>query len=134
MTSCFAYINIRDLLSIDHLCINPIRRIGLILKGSIDSWKLKWNVQVNVLLNNCKQNTISLSLLPGRAVSLFYINKFSKAIFIHTFYIPIYSNILHPYLFTHFTSLFIHKFDNPPYSHILHDPFFALKRKQQYIQ
>ena len=27
MTSCFVYKVIRDLLSIDHLCINPIRRI-----------------------------------------------------------------------------------------------------------
>ena len=66
MTSCFAYKVIRDLesiddlcinpiLSIDDLCINPIHRIGLIHKSSIDSRKLKWTVQVNVLLNNCKQ-------------------------------------------------------------------------------
>ena len=48
---------------IDLLCINPIRRIGLIHKGSIDSRLLKWSVQVNVLLNNCKQNITSLSLL-----------------------------------------------------------------------
>ena len=27
----------QDLESIDHLCINPIRRIGLILKSPIDS-------------------------------------------------------------------------------------------------
>ena len=32
VTSCFVYIVIRDLYSIDHLCINPIRRIGLIHK------------------------------------------------------------------------------------------------------
>ena len=31
----------------DHLCINPIRRIGLIHKWNIDSHKLKWSVQVN---------------------------------------------------------------------------------------
>ena len=31
------YKGIKDLESIDHLCINPIRRIGLILKWSIDS-------------------------------------------------------------------------------------------------
>ena len=37
MTSCFVYKVIRDLLSIDHLCINPILRIGLIHKRSIDS-------------------------------------------------------------------------------------------------
>ena len=36
VTSCFVYEVIRDLLSIDHLRINPIRRIGLILKWSID--------------------------------------------------------------------------------------------------
>ena len=60
--SCFVNKVIRDLESIDYLCINPIRRIGLIHKRSIDSHWLKWSVQVNVLLNNCKQNTISLSL------------------------------------------------------------------------
>ena len=30
VTSCFVYKVIRDLESIDHLCINPIHRIGLI--------------------------------------------------------------------------------------------------------
>ena len=29
----------------------------------------KWSVQVNVLLNKCKQNTTSLSLLAGRTIS-----------------------------------------------------------------
>ena len=33
----FCYKVIRDLESIDHLCINPIHRIGLIHKWSIDS-------------------------------------------------------------------------------------------------
>ena len=32
VTSCFVYKVIRDLESIDHLCINPIRRLGLINK------------------------------------------------------------------------------------------------------
>ena len=32
VTSCFVYKVIRDLKSIDHLCINPIHRIGLIHK------------------------------------------------------------------------------------------------------
>ena len=32
VTSCFVYKVIRNLESIDHLCINPIRRIGLIHK------------------------------------------------------------------------------------------------------
>ena len=37
VTSCFVYKVNRDLELIDHLCINPIRRIGLIHKWSIDS-------------------------------------------------------------------------------------------------
>ena len=68
MTSCFVYKVIRDLESIEHLYINPIHRIGLIHKCSIDSSWLKWIVQVNVLLNNCKQNMTSLSLLTGTTV------------------------------------------------------------------
>ena len=35
--------------------INPIHRIGLIHKRYIDSSWVKWGVQVNILLNNCKQ-------------------------------------------------------------------------------
>ena len=55
--SCL-FINLLGTLeSIDHLCIYPIRRIGLIHKLSLDSRKLKLSAQVNVLLNNCKQNT-----------------------------------------------------------------------------
>ena len=37
VTSCFVNKVIRDLESIDHLCINPIHRIGLIYKRSVDS-------------------------------------------------------------------------------------------------
>ena len=59
--SCFVNKVIRDLESIDHLCINPIHRIGLILMWSIDSHYPKWSVKVNALLNNCKQNTTSMS-------------------------------------------------------------------------
>ena len=66
VTSCFVYKFFRDLESIDHLCINPIRRIGLIHKKSIDSRWHKLSAQVNVLLNNCKQNMSQLSLLAGR--------------------------------------------------------------------
>ena len=66
VTSCFAYKVIRDLESIEYVCINPICRIGLIHKWSIDWLKLKWSVQVNIFLNDCKENT-SLSLLAGRA-------------------------------------------------------------------
>ena len=69
------YIVIRYLESVDHLCINPIRRIGLIHKWSIDSRYLKWCVQVNVLLNNCKQNITSLSLLAGTIVFLEKVTK-----------------------------------------------------------
>ena len=36
VTSCFAYKVIRDLLSMAHLCINPILRMGLIHKCSFD--------------------------------------------------------------------------------------------------
>ena len=69
MTSRFVYKAIRDLKSIDHLFINPIRRIGLVHKRSLDSRWLKWIVQVNVLLNNCKQRITSLSLLVGTTVA-----------------------------------------------------------------
>ena len=68
MTTCFVYKVIRDYESIDHLFINPIRRIGLIHKRSLDSRQHKWSVQVNVLLSNCKQNISSLSLLVGTAL------------------------------------------------------------------
>ena len=58
VTSCFVYNVIRDLEWIDHLCINPIHRIGLlsirVISINIDSRKLKWIFQVNILLNNCK--------------------------------------------------------------------------------
>ena len=56
VTSCFVYKYFRDIESIDHLCINPIRRIGLIHKQSIDFRWHKWRAQVNVLLYNIKQN------------------------------------------------------------------------------
>ena len=68
MTSCFVYKVIRDLELIDHLCINPILRMGLIHKLSIESYWLKRSVYVIVLLNNSKRNTSSLSLLAGRTV------------------------------------------------------------------
>ena len=68
MTLCFVYKFIRDLESIDHLCINPIHRIGLIHKLSIDSGKLKLNAKVNVLLSMSKQVITSLSLLAGTTV------------------------------------------------------------------
>ena len=68
MTSCFVYKVIREFKSIDHLCFNPIHRIGSIHKQSINSYKLKWSVQVNFLLYDCKQNTTSLSLLVGKTV------------------------------------------------------------------
>ena len=72
MTSCLFTKLLGTLESIDHLCINPIHRIGLIHKLSLDSRKLKRSAQVNVLLNNCKQNITSLSLLVGRTVNILY--------------------------------------------------------------
>ena len=42
VASCFVYKVIMDLLSIDHLCINPIRRKGLIHMWAIDSRRIKW--------------------------------------------------------------------------------------------
>ena len=72
MTSRFVYKAIRDLELIDHLFINPIRRIGLIHKCSLDSRWLKWIVQGNVLLNNCKQGITSLSLLVGMTVAHYF--------------------------------------------------------------
>ena len=50
------------------LMFNPIRRIELILKLSIDSHQLKRSAQVNVLPSNCKQSIMSLSLLVGTTV------------------------------------------------------------------
>ena len=41
VTSCFVYKTIWDLESIDHLSINPIRRIGLIHRRPFDSRWIK---------------------------------------------------------------------------------------------
>ena len=81
----FVYKIIRDLESIDHLCINPIHRIGLIHKWAIDSHMLKWSVHVSVLLSNCKQSITSLSLLVGTTVGFVW-NIF---LLVLTLYIPI---------------------------------------------
>ena len=59
--SCFVYKVIRDLQSIDDVCINPIRRIGLIHKWSADSrvsssgvYNLMFNLTViNKILGHC---------------------------------------------------------------------------------
>ena len=69
LLSGFVYTVSMNLESIDHLCINPIHRIGLIHMGSIDSYLLMLSVQVNVLLNNCEQNKMSVSLLAGMKVA-----------------------------------------------------------------
>ena len=50
LASCFAYKVIRDLESIDHLCIYPIRRIGLIYKGSVNSRWLKSSEHVFLIM------------------------------------------------------------------------------------
>ena len=55
VTSCFVYNVIRDLYSIDHLCISPYLRIGLIY---------------HILLSNYKQKLMSLSLLVGTTVDV----------------------------------------------------------------
>ena len=62
--SCFAYKVIRNLESIDHLCINPILRIGLIHKRSIDLRMLKLSLHVFVILRNCEQS-ITVTVTPG---------------------------------------------------------------------
>ena len=62
VTSRFVYIVIRYLESIDHLCINPIRRIELIHKWSIDSRYLKWCVQVNVYLTIVSKYYVAVTL------------------------------------------------------------------------
>ena len=69
VTLCYVYKFVRDLESIDHLCINTIHRIGLIHKWSIDSSMLKWSVHISVLLSNCKQSITLLSLLVGTTVN-----------------------------------------------------------------
>ena len=43
--------------------------------GYIDLRQLKWSVKVNVLLNNCKHNITSLSLLVGTTVANTYFNS-----------------------------------------------------------
>ena len=63
---------------IDHLCINPILRIGLTHESCIDSRKLKWSVKVNVLLSNCKQNITSLSLLVDTTVPICFLLPSAK--------------------------------------------------------
>ena len=73
VTSCFVYKVIRDIESIDHLCINPILWIGLIYKWSIDSCMLKWSVHISVLLGNRKQGITSLSPLVGTTVPVYWI-------------------------------------------------------------
>ena len=70
VTICFVYKVISDLESTDPLFINPIHRIGLMHKGSIDSRKQEWSVQINVSIKNYKQTvtSLSLSLLVGTTV------------------------------------------------------------------
>ena len=68
MTPCMLTKLLGTLESIDHLCINHIRRLGLIHKSSLDSCKPKWSAHVNFLLNNCNQNITQLSLLVGTTV------------------------------------------------------------------
>ena len=83
VTSRFVYKVITDEESIDHLCINPIFRIGFIHKWSIDSRMLKWRKHISVSLSNCKQSITSLSLLVGTTLHASldeYIYYFSDAL------------------------------------------------------
>ena len=64
VTSCFVYKVNRGLESIDHLRINT----QVIYQFTL----AQVSVQVNVLLNNCKQNKMSLSLLAGRTVVSYF--------------------------------------------------------------
>ena len=84
VTSRFVYNVTRDIESIDHLCLNPSRRIGLIHKCYIDSRKLKWSVQVNVLLNNCKQKITLLSLLADTTINYSLIFPLNSCAFMFT--------------------------------------------------
>ena len=63
VTSCFVYTVIRYLESIYHLCINPIHRI-VIYRFEL----AQLECTSYVLLNNCKRNITSLSLLVGTTV------------------------------------------------------------------
>ena len=77
VTSCFAYKVIKDLESIDHLCVNSIRRIGLIRKWSIDSRMLKWSVHVSVLLKSYV--TVTLGWHDSKRLLTLLILLFSHA-------------------------------------------------------
>ena len=69
MTSCFVYKVIRDLESIYHLCINPIRRIGLIHKRYFDTRVSSSKVYTIVLyLAIVITKYTSLSFLVGTTV------------------------------------------------------------------
>ena len=72
MTSCFVYKVIRDLESIDHLCINPIHRIGVYASDLSVRIILIGVYKLFFYLTICKQNTTSLSLFAGRTVGMNY--------------------------------------------------------------
>ena len=63
MASCFVYKVISDLLSIDHLYINPIHTSDLSISVSSSE------VYKSVLLCICKQGITPLSLLVGTTVN-----------------------------------------------------------------
>ena len=70
VTSCSVYKVIMDIVSIYHLCINSIHRIGLInndLSIHLSSSE-EHIVHVSILLSNSKQSITSLSLLVGTTV------------------------------------------------------------------
>ena len=67
-TSCFVYKVIKDLESIDHLCINPISL------SSSGVYKFIF------YLKNYKQNTMSLSLFAGRTEEYSSLDKIFKIV------------------------------------------------------
>ena len=68
MTSRFYKVN-RDIESIDNLCINPIPRDRINTQVIYRFTLAKAECKSHVLLNNCKQNITSLSLLVGITVN-----------------------------------------------------------------
>ena len=72
--TCFVYKDIRDLQSIDHLCIDPILWIGSIHACSIDSRYLKWSVKLVVYLTIVDKLT-PLSLSVGTTVNRVFVPK-----------------------------------------------------------
>ena len=70
MTSCFVYKVIRDLESMDHLCINPIHRIGLIQNNLSIRFSSSGVYRLMFYLTIIKKTMTLLSPLAGRTVDI----------------------------------------------------------------